>query len=392
MLALPGARFRCTSCGDCCRGWDIPLQEGEAEQFQRLAREVVPADRLVDLVRRTRHGKREVETLAGDGRSCAALQEDQLCAIHGTFGEPAKPRACRIYPFTFVATPTAVRVGLLYTCPAVLDAEGAPLADQRADLDALFAGAVEGTRYLSRIGDEVPLGETVKLPWRHAERLIAVLAETVRGEGTLLERVCRAGAIAGSLESALREGAAFEAALEDARASSGEVLAQILAEPPAVDRISRVLFRVLIKGTQLVTTARRVGNVFSSFFGGGDVRLRAGGQVAWRKVEAVAPGVGPEGEALIARWLADSLESCTFFGDGTLDLSLLDGLRLLVLSAAAAAFLARAHAAVDSRASVTFDDVRRGLRQLAYRGDMPDAFRRAIASSSSLDLLRTQLA
>ena len=45
--------------------------------------------RLIDLVRRTRAGKREIETLAGDGRSCAALQEDQLCAIHGAFGEPA---------------------------------------------------------------------------------------------------------------------------------------------------------------------------------------------------------------------------------------------------------------------------------------------------------------
>jgi lysine-N-methylase len=388
---LPAARFRCTACGDCCRGWDIPLQEGEAAEFKRLAREVIPAERLVDAVRRTHAGKREIESLAGDGRSCVALQPDQLCSIHGKFGEPAKPRACRIYPFTFVATPTAVRVGLLFSCPAVLDEEGTPLGEQRADLDALFAGAVEGTRYLSRVGDQVPLSDAVTLPWPDAERLIASLAEAMRGDGGLVERVCRAGAIAGTLEADLRGGAAFDAALESARASADEVVAQLLAEPPAVDRLSRVLFRVLIKGTQRVTTARRVGNVLSSFFGGGDVRLRAGGQVAWRKVEAVAPGIGADGEALIARWFADSLESCTFFGDGTLDLSLLDGLRLLVLSAAAAAFLARAHAAVDGRSAVKPDDVKQGLRQLAHRGDMPDAFRRAIAQTTSLDLLRVEL-
>ncbi|HTE50987.1 MAG TPA: YkgJ family cysteine cluster protein [Kofleriaceae bacterium] len=391
MLALPGARFRCTSCGDCCRGWNIPLQEGEAAEFERLARSVLPAERLTRLVSRTRHGKLEIETLAGDGRSCAALQEDQLCAIHAAYGEPAKPKACRIYPFTFVATPTDVRVGVLYSCPAVIDGEGAPLGEQRADLDAMFAGAVDGTRYLTRIGDVVPLGDTIQLPWADAERLIAALADTLRGDGTLVERVGRADAMCGSVEDAMRGGADFDAALEVAQARSAERVAQVLVEPPAVDRLSRVLFRVLIKGTQRVTATRRVGNVFSSFFGGGDVQLRHGGGVAWRKVDAVAPGLGPDGEALLARWFADSLESCTFFGEGAYRLHLTDGVRLLVLSAAAAAFLARAHAAHGSRDSVSHEDTRQGLRQLAYRGDMPDAFRRAIARSTALDLLRAQL-
>jgi hypothetical protein len=59
-----------------------------------------------------------------------------------------------------------------------------------------------------------------------------------------------------------------------------------------------------------------------------------------------------------------ALESCTFFGEAAFDVSLFGGLDLLVLSASVCAFLSRAYAAHKSRASVTYEDVKRGLRQL----------------------------
>jgi len=374
----------------------VPLQEGEAESFQRLAATVIPAERLVKAIGHARQGTRDIETLAGAGQSCPALQEDQLCAIHGKYGEASKPKACRIFPFTFVSTPTSVRVGLSYACPAVIDAEGTPLTEQRAEVDAVFAAAVDGTRYLLRIGDEVRLGDGVKLPWADAEVLIAELATAVRKDGTLLERVCGAGAICALTETQLQEGASFAVALEGARAGAAALVEEVLATPPEADRLSRALFRTLLKSTELGHSAvGRMGNLFSSLLGGGSVHLRTGGEVAWRAVEAVPPGLGAEGEALLARWFAGALESCTFFGDAAFDLSLAGGLDLLVLSASVCAFLARAYAAHESRTAVTYEDVKRGLRQLdaglTHRGTMPRGFDRALAVTASLDLLRTQL-
>ena len=373
----------------------MPLQDGEAEQFQRLAATVVPAERLVKAIGRTRQGARVIETLAGAGRSCPALRDDQLCAIHAVHGEASKPKVCRIFPFTFVATPTAVRVGLSYACPAVVDGEGTPLDEQRAEMDALFAGAVDGTGYLLRVGDEVPLSDRVRLSWPHAEALIAELAASFRSDGTLLERVCRAGAICALLDDELGDGAAFAAALDTARAGTAELVAEVLTGPPEVDRLSRALFRTLLRSTEQHSAAGRMANLFSSVFGGGNVQLPGGGEVAWRDAEAVEPGLGPDGEALLARWFAGALEACAFFGEPAFDLSLTGGLGLLVLSASVCAFLARAHAAHESRASVSYEDVKRGLRQvdagITHRGNMPRLFGRAIASTASVDLLRTQL-
>ena len=55
--------------------------------------------------------------------------------MHATHGSDAKPLACRLFPFTFVATPTEVRVSLSFACPAVIDGEGPPLAEQRDEVE-----------------------------------------------------------------------------------------------------------------------------------------------------------------------------------------------------------------------------------------------------------------
>lgn len=395
MLSLPAARYRCTACGDCCRGWEVPLERGEADQFLRLAATLVPAERLTKAVNRKREGNRQMETLAGAGRSCVALKPDELCGIHAEHGEAAKPKACRIYPFTFVKTPTAVRVGLSYGCPAVLDAEGPPLAEQRAEIEAVFTAAVDGTRYLLEHGDEVRLSDGLRLSWPDAERLIAELAASLRADGSLVERVCRAAAIVELVQTQLGEGAGFDAALAAARDGAAELAAEVLAGPAEVDRLSQLLFRTLLKSTENLSAARRMGNLFSSIFGGGSLHLRTGDDVSWRDIEAVAPGLGQDGEALVARWFAGALESCTFFGESAFELTLTGGLSLLVLSASVSAFLARAYAARDSRSSVSYEDVKRALRQLdaglTHRGNMPRGFARAIGGIASIDLLRIQL-
>ncbi len=143
-LSLVGERYTCTGCGDCCRGWSVPLLPGEAARFRALGDGVIPAERLRAAISAARGGGVSVETLAGPGARCAALDDDERCLVHATHGGEVKPLACQLFPFTFVATPTEVRVSLSFACPAVIDGDGPPLAEQRDEVERTWR-AVEGS-------------------------------------------------------------------------------------------------------------------------------------------------------------------------------------------------------------------------------------------------------
>ena len=403
MLELARAHYRCTGCGDCCRGWDVPLEPGDPAAFTNFATPLISAERLRGALGRSRQAGIDVDTLAGAAGQCAALNDDQTCAIHAAHGGKAKPRACQIFPFTFVATPAGVRVGLSFACPAVVDEEGPLLDAQRGEIEALFAIAVDGTRYLLRVGDEVEIGEGRTASYAQAEPLFDELAAALERDGRLVERVCRAGALAALLQARLGEQIPFARALDAARGGVEALVGEALGEPAEVDRLSRALFRTLLKSTEpgRAGAMGRMGGALASLFGSGEVRLRGARPdaapiaVPWKDVERVTPGLGADGEALYARWMGDSLRALTFFGDAAFGLSLAGGLDLKVLSLAVAAFLARAYAAARGAPVVALDDCKRALRQLdagiTHRASMPAGFGRALAATASLDLLREQL-
>jgi Fe-S-cluster containining protein len=392
MLRATSARYRCTGCGDCCRGWDVPLQPGEADAFRRAADGVIPAERLARAVGRARHGGVEVETLVGTGGQCVALADDQLCRIHAARGAEAKPRACRIFPLTFVATPGAeVRVGLSYACPAVLDGEGEPLDTQPGEVESVFRGAIEGSRYLLRVPSEVKLADGVALPWSDARALVDAMVAAAREEGRLARRLCRAGAVCALTQLGLEEGRAFAEALVEAGRRRESLVDEALAAPLEIDRLSRALHRTLLRTTApSAGLLARIGGMF-----GGEVALRDGRKVAPPAIERVRPGMGDDGEALLARWFADGLEALTFFGDGAFGLSISAGLDWKTLAASVAAYLARAHAAASGRVAVELADVKAGLRQLeagvTHRSSVPTGLSRALGATACLDLLREQL-
>jgi hypothetical protein len=283
----------------------------------------------------------------------------------------------------------------------VLDGEGPPLVEQRAEIEALFASAVDGTRYLLPLHDEVKLEPERPLAWADASRLLDGVAQALESPGTLSERVCRAGALVALTMARMGEGLAAPAALEAARAGRDELVREVLAEPPEVDKLSQAMFRTLLTSTEPGRGAiGRIGGTLALLFGGGEVRLRAGdgsegGRVAARKIAAVKAGLSPDGMALLSRWLADGVRALTFFGEPAFGLPIAGGLDLKVLSAAVAIYLARANAAANGRAEVSLEDLKRGLRQLeaglTHRGAMPPGFDRALSATASLDLLREQL-
>jgi Fe-S-cluster containining protein len=385
VLTVVDERYHCTGCGECCSGWSVPLQPGEAERFARAAAPHVPVARLARAVQRD-------ATLVGAGGTCVALADDRRCLVHDGEGQPL---ACRLFPFTFVATPAGVRVGLSFACPGVLDGEGAPLAGQRDAIAELHA-RIAATPFLLRLGDTIELAPGLALPFADADALLAALADALAGGGTLVEKLCRAGAVCALVQARLGDGRGFAQALDEARAGRDRLTADALAAPPRPNRLSRALLRTLVDASAPGArgTGSRLGGLVAALGGGGRVRL-AGGEVARRAVDAVARGVGSDGEALLARWLTAEVASLTFCGPAAFGLSIAGGLDLLTLSCAAAAYLARAWAAHDGHARVELDDVRRALRQIYagihHRAAMPPRFERALAATDSLDLLRAQL-
>ena len=394
-LSLVGERYTCTGCGDCCRGWSVPLLPGEADRFRTLAAALVPVERLRGAIHGARGGGIAIEALSGAGGQCVALAADQRCLVHAEHGADKKPLACRLFPFTFVATPTEVRVSLSFACPAVIDGEGPPVAEQRDEVERLYA-AIAGSPYRMSIDGEVALTESRKIAWSDAATLLAEVSGALRSDGALVERLCRGGAVVALTIAKLDEGRAFGDALAAARDGRDALVRDALAGPPAVDRLSRALLRTIVESTARGTrgSGSRLLGALASLGSGGRIRIN-GGEVAQSDVDRVARGIGPDGETLLARWLDAEIHGLTFFGGAAFELTLAGGLDLLTLTAAAVARVARAYAAHAGRPSVARDDVKSALRQVYagvhHRAAMPPRFERALAATASLDLLRAEL-
>jgi lysine-N-methylase len=139
----PDLRFSCTGCGDCCRGWDVPLAAGEAARLEALdwaGREAgLEGGARVVRLRRASAGVTHRLERGPDG-ACAYLAADAACLIHRHFGEEAKPLACRLYPFSFRAVGDRVAVDAALSCRAIALGHGAPLSEREEEWSALLAG------------------------------------------------------------------------------------------------------------------------------------------------------------------------------------------------------------------------------------------------------------
>ena len=142
----PGARFACVCCGSSCRTMKLgPLLADDVARLRSAdwsgtGRD--PADFFVD------EDDRPIDPDSAatpflrrvDGR-CQFLRDDNLCGVHARFGALTKPLMCRMFPFIFRATPSAVTVGMrLGECASAPAASlGLPVVEQQADLAGMLA-------------------------------------------------------------------------------------------------------------------------------------------------------------------------------------------------------------------------------------------------------------
>ena len=225
LLIPEDIRYNCQGCGRCCSGWSVGLTE---EDYGRIKDTDWPSlhPELKDKEIFFHREKEFVEGTAAyphytkpraDG-SCPFLI-DNLCFIHSHLGENEKPITCRVFPYSFVETPTGVYTGVVYNSMASVRNIGAPLTEQREKLTQYFnltvqhknasmrPGVLDGQIKAMQDGTmaapvspfaEVSLTPACKLTWEEylliEERMLTLILSRLRAENTTGAGAAGAGA------------------------------------------------------------------------------------------------------------------------------------------------------------------------------------------------------
>ncbi|MFC1708104.1 YkgJ family cysteine cluster protein [Planctomycetota bacterium] len=132
---VPGARFTCRRCTQCCRLFHVPVTEEDLRALQQLA--WPQADPLATSAA-TKHFRGQRYLAQKPCGACIYLDEEtRTCKIHVRFGASEKPLACRLFPFSLAATfEGEVSVSRRFDCPSVRKNDGRPCSEQRKDLQS----------------------------------------------------------------------------------------------------------------------------------------------------------------------------------------------------------------------------------------------------------------
>jgi len=177
-------RFRCTSCGNCCRDLRVPLTSADLRRLvdatgERAAQivawlepdEVDMTGEPGSMVLLDHGARRALMTLAQHASACRFLRADERCSVYD-----ARPASCRLYPFqpSFGRRGGLRRLRLLpgTECDYARDGHNDPHALRVAD-ERRWA---EHRHYLAQID-----------AWNRSQRHRARLGHALRGGSGFLE-------------------------------------------------------------------------------------------------------------------------------------------------------------------------------------------------------------
>jgi|GEM_PF-1966794 len=182
LLVRDDARFTCTMCGSCCGGHNVgpvfdDVLDGLAPHAADLEAATRTAKGLFFTMGSDPNAPEREQVLCHQSRgSCIFLMDDRRCRIHAALGGDKKPRACRIFPYEFVATPRGVAVTIQRECRGFLEARGGQrLADHLDEIRSLVALAPS----LSTVKRIVAMAPGQPIPWDHYQQLEDALHATV---------------------------------------------------------------------------------------------------------------------------------------------------------------------------------------------------------------------
>lgn len=178
LLTPEGIRYNCEGCGRCCAGWSVGMTQEDYDRIKHVDwGEVHP-----DLKGKELFIHREAEFKAGtvqhphytapraDG-TCSFLI-NKLCAIHGHLGEDQKPLTCRIFPYSFVETPSGIYTGVVYNSMAAAKNVGKLLSEQEDELK-LQLGLTRRYAYLHAVHEAEMAANSPQAGAQAAEQVVS---------------------------------------------------------------------------------------------------------------------------------------------------------------------------------------------------------------------------
>ncbi len=314
--------------------------------------------------------------------ACVFLDEHSLCRIHAKFGEPAKPLACRVYPFKLIPTGEKVRTDLRWDCPSTPANHGRPLSEYRETVRE-YIPLVLPPDAAERPAP--PLFEGISLGWEKLELINNTLIRLVRNDSyDLTTRMAACVNVSAALRSssiATLDERQLKQLLE---ATYAKIVALMADDPLARVKplaIERLLLRQIAgiygredrRGERGVVW-RRLHASLCMLFGRGHLPpLRTDFPAA--PFSALEEPLGfPPDEVVepLARYMRFRLESMGFFGAGYFGYSYLDGLNMLLLTYPLTFWFARAYAAGQGLPAPDRACIVRGIQLVNhYHGMLP---------------------
>lgn len=337
----------CHTCGDCCRTYAVRVTAEEKDRIEKQGWGDTPELKGVEPVVFNKQLGDFALNHTADG-ACVFLGPDNLCRIHAKFGEPAKPFACRLYPFVLVPAGPQWAVSLRFACPSVTDNLGRPCSAHAAGV-ADVARLVEADQPKSVNTDPPPLQPGQTVPWDDLKRFTAAFGRLLADPTHPLERRLRQmTTLAETCAKSRFDAVSGKRLGEFLAVMSAAVADEVPADPysvPPPGWVGRVLFRQQVgvyvrqdygpnAGVGQQGRWPRLMAAWKFAVGGGAVpRLHAAlpDGVSFAAAEQPLGDLPPEADELLARYLRVKLESGQFCGPTNYHRGYWDGLTALLL-------------------------------------------------------------
>ncbi len=373
-LELPTLQnWSCHNCGGCCKQHGIFITEAEKERIEKQGwneTNGVPQGQPIFVRMGGAVGKAWHRLAHKPDGGCVFLDDKGLCRIHAKFGEPAKPLACRIYPYAFHPTGAGVTIGLRFSCPSVVANVGQPVVAQRGDLLELARQVVPANVHEARPPEIAP-GE--RLSWADFHRVVAALDDSFEDESEpFLKRLLSTitwTTLIGQATFEKIQGDRVNELLGIIREAAWNATPDAPEESAPPSRVGRTQFRLLAghyarkdtytsKDNTLFGRIRLLRSALKLTTGKGQLPLLQPAFKPATFAQLEQPYGVPEGtEALFSRYFRVKIQGLSFCGAAYYNVPLVEGFQSLALVYPAVMWIGRWLAASHGRSELAFEDV-----------------------------------
>lgn len=374
-LQLPTIQnWSCHNCSGCCRQHLIEITDEERQRIidqNWSAEDGIPDDQPVVVP----HGgwfQKSWRLAHGDDGGCVFLRDDGLCRIHSKFGEPAKPLACRIYPYAFHPSGKKVTVSLRFSCPSVVGNLGKPLNESRDELKQIEKLVVPGN------ADQIPpprINRREQLDWPDTLKIVHALDELIAAEdGTVVSRILKMLFVIGMIDQAkfdLIRGARLGELLEILEEAASQEETPESMRPKGVIQMQ---FRLLVAHYARKDTVAdldsgltgrwrllRAATKFTSGKGNAAPLQDCFEEVPFEAMEQSYGNIPDDFDEILTRYLRVKLQGLHFCGPAYFGIPLVEGFQSLVLIIPVICWIARWLAASDGRSAWTTEDLSKAM-------------------------------